>query len=109
MDEIERKEIIIECCPTSNFKIGTNNKYEDLPIFRFNTIDSNRHNLRVTINTDDLGIFHTSLDKEFSLVALSALKKKSKDGNLLYQNHQVYQWLDRIRENGEKYRFAKEV
>lgn len=109
MDEIERKEIIIECCPTSNFKIGTNNKYEDLPIFRFNTIDSNRHNLRVTINTDDLGIFHTSLDKEFSLVALSALKKKSKDGNLLYQNHQIYQWLDRIRENGEKYRFSKEV
>ena len=67
--------------------------HEDLPIFRFNTIDSNRHNLRVTINTDDLGIFHTSLDKEFSLVALSALKKKSKDGNLLYQNHQVYQMI----------------
>ena len=106
MDEIERKGIIIECCPTSNFKIGTNNRYEDLPIFRFNTIDSNKHNLKVTINTDDLGVFQTSLDNEFSLIALSALKKKDVDGNLLYKNYQVYDWLDRIRENGKKYRFV---
>lgn len=106
MDEIERKEIVIECCPTSNFKIGTNKKYEDLPIFRFNNINNNRHNLLVTINTDDLGIFQTSLDNEFSLIALSALKKKDENGNLLYRNYQVYEWLDRIRENGIKYRFA---
>lgn len=77
-----------------------------MPIFRFNNINGNRHNLLVTINTDDLGIFQTSLDNEFSLIALSALKKKDENGNLLYRNYQVYEWLDRIRENGIKYRFA---
>lgn len=107
MEEIERRGIVIECCPTSNFKIGYEDRYDYQPIFRFNSVSdaAGEHHLPVTINTDDIGVFHTTLDNEYAIIALAALKKKDSEGRPLYSRRMVMSWLEQIRENGFKYRF----
>lgn len=105
MREIRQKNIIIECCPSSNLKIGPASRYEQQPIFRFCPIGDARDKMPVTVNTDDLGIFQTSIDNDYSLLAVSALKTKDEDGNRKYSKTEVIQWLDEIRENGFKYSF----
>ena len=53
----------------------------------------------VSINTDDQGVFATSLEKEFTLMALALEKEKDRDGNPLYSTVDIYRWLDSIRES----------
>ena len=108
MREIRHKNIIIECCPSSNLKIGPASRYEQQPIFRFCPIGDERDRMPVTINTDDLGIFQTSIDNDYSLLAISALKIKDEDGNQKYSKRDVIHWLDEIRENGFKYSFVSQ-
>lgn len=107
MEEIERRGIVIECCPSSNVKIGYEDRYDYQPIFRFNSVSDapGGHHLPVTINTDDIGVFHTTLDNEYAIIALAALKKKDSEGRPLYSRRMVMSWLEQIRENGFKYRF----
>lgn len=111
MMEIEAKGLILECCPSSNWKIGMIDRYDEHPIFRFNTITDKEEgfNLPVTINTDDLGIFQTSLDYEYALLAAAALKKKDINGDKLYTKAEVIRWLEDIRKNGEKYKFKNHM
>lgn len=61
---IAKKGIAIETCPSSNVKIGPIGGYKSHPVFRFMT-----NGLNVSINTDDKGIFATSLSNEYSLIA----------------------------------------
>lgn len=86
-------------------------RYDEHPIFRFNTITDKEEgfNLPVTINTDDLGIFQTSLDYEYALLAAAALKKKDINGDKLYTKAEVIRWLEDIRKNGEKYKFKNHM
>ena len=51
----------------------------------------------VSINTDDQGVFATSLEKEFTLMALALEKQVDVDGNPVYQKNDIYQWLDMVR------------
>lgn len=99
MSKIEKKRIGIECNPTSNYKIGEIETYDQHPIFKFFNSGLNtpfkRHDLLVSINTDDLGVFSTSLDREYSLMALAAERYFCKDG--ANTPRQVIDWLDNIR------------
>jgi hypothetical protein len=97
---VREKQLVVEVNPSSNRVVGPMSKLADHPIFRL-TLDE-RHNLsresRVTINTDDPGIFSTSLAHEFYLL-----------GEILV-NHgvseaKVEEWLDWLRKNGEDYSF----
>lgn len=108
MEKLKKLNIIIECCPSSNMKIGLANRYEQQPIFRFAPINDYHNPMAVTVNTDDLGIFQTSIDNEYSLLALSALKAKDNDGNLKFSKMDVLKWIEFIRENGMKYTFGKQ-
>lgn len=101
----------IECNPSSNYLIGTFRDYLKHPIFQFD----NRHlysssnpasqkpnpHIKASINTDDLGIFDTSLENEYALMA-SALHTNNQyclpENEILPQ--QIYEWLDHIRQNG---------
>lgn len=107
LNEIERDNICIECNPTSNLRIGHFDSYSTHPIVRmFNYMlptDEDMHNLSVTINTDDKGVFATSLEREYSLLALSLEKKYVKTSKC--SPRQIYEWLDEIRSNGENYVF----
>lgn len=107
MCEIEDKGIAIECCPSSNFKIGRLQRYDGHPIFRMCDLDPNGNShLPVTINTDDLGIFTTSLDNEYSLVLSALMKMKNIDGKPLYNSLVIQKWMECVVRNGHKYAFG---
>lgn len=109
--EISRRNIGVECNPSSNFLIGTFKDYLKHPIFRFNDENlypiydsrSQERNPRIlaSINTDDLGIFGTSLENEYALVACALEENNAycaEDQIILPDN--IYKWLDNIRQNG---------
>lgn len=104
--DIENRGLAIECCPSSNCKIGGIEKYENHPIFRmYNVEPDGQHHLPVTINTDDLGIFTTSLENEYSLILLALLKQKNEMGEQKYNTLYIRNWMNHIIRNGHKYSF----
>lgn len=64
--------------------------------------------LSVSINTDDLGVFGTSIENEYALLAVALGKENDENGNSKYQNRYIYNWLESIRQMGEEQRFVKE-
>ena len=108
MEEIEEKGIAIECCPSSNYKIGRLCRYDNHPLFRMHEVNPDgKHYLPITINTDDLGIFTTSLENEYSLILSALLKKKDSSGKPLYNSLYIQSWIERILRNGYNYSFSK--
>ena len=107
LEKIEQRHIAIECNPSSNFKIGEIERYDQHPIVRFFNYGLNtpypRHDISVSINTDDQGIFSTSLEREFSLMALAIERNQTEQ----YQNspRAIIEWLDRVREMSMEQRF----
>ncbi len=101
-ERIQKKHISIETNPTSNMQITDVDRYAEHPI----TVLNNSYlkakpdsMIDVSINTDDQGVFATSLEKEFTLMALALEKEKDRDGNQLYSTVDIYRWLDSIRES----------
>lgn len=111
LDEVERKGLAIECNPTSNYKIGDFDRYEEHPIRIFNTVDSksiNRHSISVSINTDDKGVFSTSIEREYALIAHSLIRYYQRNPNGTTQQD-VYDWLDKVRQYSVEQIFVKSV
>jgi len=100
--EIADLGIGIECNPSSNILIGTFEKYDSHPILKFNDAllsdSDNNARMFISINTDDLGIFDTSLENEYALVACALQKAKDGSGKKLYKPDDIYRYLDNIRE-----------
>lgn len=111
LTEIEAKHISIECNPSSNYKIGEITKFIEHPITRFNMIsrpkEGKMHNLCVSINTDDKGVFSTSLEREFALMAAAYDKEYQHDPENAPTPREVYTWLDNIRKMGNEMKFHK--
>lgn len=105
---IRRCGIGIECNPSSNVLISNFKRYDKHPILNmYNlglTIDENKAaeypQMFVSINTDDQGVFDTVLENEYALMGIALEKAKDKDGNLLYNQSMIYDWLDRVRQMG---------
>ena len=100
------KGIYIECNPSSNLLIGTFQRYEEHPVFRFNRFDlderyRNVDQLCVSVNTDDQGIFDTSLENEYTLLASALEKQKKEDGMQKYSSSAILQYLYNLRAMGE--------
>lgn len=109
MRMVSKRQLCIECCPSSNLRIGRLDRFDEHPIFRFMPLrdSQNRYPLAVTVNTDDLGVFSTSLPNEYSLLALALLKKQDADGNNIYSSQEVYDWIERVIDNGHKFTFTR--
>lgn len=107
--QIEELGIAIETNPTSNLKIGQFSSYEAHPLMEFNNVgldkDGQYRGISVSINTDDRGVFGTSLEREFSLVA-AALEKQYQNGESDVPPRVIYDWLDRIRAMAFEQKFA---
>lgn len=109
--DIAQKGIMIECNPTSNFYIAQLHKYENHPILNFYDYELTRsHNkncaqLCVSINTDDQGVFDTSLENEYALMAYALENKKDENGENLYTPTEVYKWIDSVRKMGLHQKF----
>lgn len=101
--------IMIECNPTSNYLIGTFKRYDEHPIFRFNGFGfgegHSEGQLSVSINTDDQGVFDTSLENEYALLARSMSKALTADGRKRYSRDTIYKYLDHIRQMGNEQSF----
>ena len=106
---VEQLGIAIETNPTSNLKIGQFSEYCAHPLMEFNNVGLNRgdkyRGVSVSINTDDKGVFGTSLEREFSLVA-AALEKQYQKGESDVPPRVIYDWLDRIRAMAFEQKFA---
>ena len=109
IQELSQKGISVETNPSSNYLIGRITRYDKHPILRFNSRKLNpvekNHALSVSINTDDLGIFDTSLENEYALMALALEKAKTDDGLPKYDREDIYEWLDYVRIMGLEQRF----
>lgn len=106
--KIEKKRISIECNPSSNYKIGEMTRYDEHPIIKFFNSGLSTpyppHDIAVSINTDDQGVFSTSLEREYSLIAL-AMERNQPEG---YKNspRQIIEWLNKIREMSVEQQFS---
>lgn len=113
--DFKNKNISIECNPTSNFLIGTFKRYSKHPISRFYNLGLEINadlikdcpQLSVSINTDDQGIFSTSIENEYALMAIALEKEKDEFGRLKYNPTMIYDWLNKIREMGLEQSFGK--
>lgn len=105
---IAKGGISVETNPSSNYLIGTFKSYDKHPILQFYNkgLVENSEELRrcpqidVSINTDDAGIFATSLENEYAYMALALEKARDKDGNPMYKKKNIYTWIDNIRKMG---------
>lgn len=113
--EIAAWGIGIEANPSSNLAISTIQGYDEHPIVQMYNKDltwdveklSACPQINVSINTDDKGIFHTSLENEYALMACALEQVKDNKGNNVYNRQMIYQWLDNIREMGNIQSFKR--
>lgn len=111
LDKVEQLGLVIECNPTSNFKIGEIDSYDNHPIRVFNNIGLNeqpKRGVSVSINTDDKGVFSTSIEREYALIAHSLIRYYQRNPNGTTQQN-VYEWLDRVRRYSIDQIFDKSV
>ena len=107
LGKIEKRHIAIECNPSSNYKIGEMSRYDEHPILKFFNYGLDtpypRHDVAVSINTDDQGVFSTSLEREYSLIALAIERNQTDE----HQNspRAIIDWLNRVREMSIEQRF----
>ena len=112
--EVADKGIAIETNPSSNFLIGTFRQYEKHPIVRFYNKglihDSEKlrecPQIQVSVNTDDQGVFNTSLENEYALLARALELLTDQDDTPLYNKYDIYDWLDQIRKMGNEQSFG---
>ena len=106
---VSKKGIGIECCPTSNLKIGFIDRYEQHPLLtRFYPIDADASYplIKCSINTDDRGVFYTSIYEEYSLIALALYKMKDeKTGEPKYNEREILRYIGEIRKNAQQMAF----
>ena len=97
---ISRKGISIECNPSSNVLIGTFGSYQDHPILAFNTMGLGKDNsgtqMHVSINSDDPGVFDTTVSFEYALLARALSSKENENGDRLYSERQIEDYLRNV-------------
>jgi len=105
----------IETNPSSNLLISTMQRYDEHPIVQLynkdlvNDIEKLKEcpQANVSINTDDKGVFRTSLENEYALMACALEKVRDEKGNMVYNRQMIFQWIDNIRKMGNLQSFYK--
>lgn len=108
--DAEARHLAIECNPTSNYKIGEVTDFAEHPIIRFynegiGKDGDKKHYISASINTDDAGVFSTSIEREYAVMAKALEEKYRKKEQL--SPKQIYDWLDDVRMFGQQQRFVK--
>lgn len=109
LGKVERLHIAIECNPSSNLRIGEMTSYIEHPIFKFYNYGLKTpyppHEISVSINTDDSGVFSTSLEREYALLGIAL--EKCEDPEFKNSPRAIREWLDRVRKMSVEQRFCK--
>lgn len=103
LDEVARRDLTVEACPTSNQVIGGFGGLENHPIFRFDTQglgEGNDPPIRVTVNTDDPGVFSTSLPGEYAVLGWAAEQHGKTPA-------EIERWLMHLRDAGFQSTFLR--
>lgn len=107
--QISIQGIAIETNPSSNVLISILPDYSQHPITSFfdKGISNapNFHQLNVSINTDDKGVFSTSISNEYAYLAFYLENAKNSEGQPLYSRYEIFEWLDAIRKSGNEQSF----
>lgn len=106
LKEIEQKGIYVEVNPTSNTVIGTENGLYKSHILNLNSRgltseDNVKHEVLVTINSDDPLIFNTNCENELAYIYHALIYKG-------YKKESVLNWIDEVRQMGMDSSFIKE-
>ena len=65
--------------------------------------------LNVSVNTDDQGVFYTSLAKEYALLAGTLQQELNDDGMRVYSDDTILNWIDHLISNGKEQCFLPHV
>lgn len=111
--DISKKGIAIETNPSSNIMLSKLESYEEHPIVNFYnkglTDDyeqlSHCEQLNVSINSDNPGVFATSLSNEYALMANALGELIDSDGKPVYKKANIYEWISNIQEMGNMQSF----
>lgn len=108
MEILTIKQIGIECNPTSNFKIGPFSRFDQHPMLRMYGKNLYKYpgRMNISINTDDMGVFQTSLEMEYITMYVALLKSKDEDGNAKFTKETVLKWLEDVKEFGHMQAFT---
>lgn len=102
------KGICVESNLTSNVLISNVRRYDAHPIVSFRKIGGRtQRELKVTLGTDDKGVFATSLYNEYALLVTSMMKKKRKQGYDAWYDQHVADFIKHLAENSMNYRFQE--
>ncbi len=103
-NKIQRKGIYIETNPTSNLAIGEIGSLYSHYVLNLNTLTDAkpRHNIMVTVNSDDPMIFNTNVENELAYMYHGLLSAG-------YDSKTVLEWIDKVREYGMESSFIKKV
>ncbi len=86
-----------------------NFKYlEKILLFPIEEIDTDSVRLNVSINTDDQGVFYTSLIKEYTLLVAALQQQYHPDGiTRKYSNDKILTWIEKLIGNGKAQCFRR--
>lgn len=111
--DIAEMGITVESNPTSNTKIGTFRFYWDHPalaLYNKGLVHTPKElhacpQIPISINTDDSGVFFTSLKNEYAVFARALELLKDESGSPLYRSWEVLDWLNQVRIFGNEQSF----
>ncbi|MEY8392768.1 hypothetical protein AALA98_15665 [Lachnospiraceae bacterium 45-W7] len=103
-NKIQRKGIYIETNPTSNLAIGEIESLYSHYVMNLNTLANakTKHNIMVTVNSDDPMIFNTNVENELAYMYHGLLSAG-------YDSKTVLEWIDKVREYGLESSFIKKI
>lgn len=114
MEKIMQKGIAVECNPSSNHLIGTFDRYEQHPIFRFNHFGlhlpehtNSSGQIQVSVNTDDLGVFDTSIENEYALLFGALCNRQDSERKPLLSHDEILAYIEHLRVMGNDMTFPK--
>lgn len=113
--DIARHGLAVESNPTSNAKISTFREYSKHPIialYNRGLVHSTEElrrcaQVNVSINTDDSGVFFTSLESEYAVMARALEEVVDANGEPQFCKWEIYEWLDQIRRMGNEQGFVR--
>lgn len=102
--------ISIECNPSSNVLIGTFSSYQNHPVLNFYNIGLNVPHqdvqMHVSINTDDPGVFDTSLKFEYALLARAIGELRDEQGKPIHNEREIEDYIYNLVQMGQEQSFT---
>lgn len=104
VEKIQKRGIYIETNPTSNLAIGEIESLYGHYITNLNELGAEKpkHNVMVTINSDDPMVFNTNVENELAYMYHGAISAG-------YDSRTTLEWIDKIRQYGLESSFIRKI